>query len=179
MMNQTGVSLKLYGYWGKLIVFALILCIFISASASHCAEVKKESLSTYVLRLYQRVISLGNIVLDFEDRMIFSYENHRPTDPKRDVARLKSGRRQIRNLFLLGRRLERKIPPSDSKFPQIQATREKIRYFINEHRKRITKLIALGGDEIINAAKAYENVADDLDTNVDVDLMIKDIEDKF
>lgn len=102
----------------------------------------------YVLRIYQRVVSIGIQLLKHEEEWIFSLKKERPLDLERVVARYRSAREQMRSLRKRAAFLEKRLPSSDPRLAKIQSLKAKLPTILQGHRKNIVILNKLAGGKL-------------------------------
>ncbi|MBI3038758.1 hypothetical protein HYY75_06890 [bacterium] len=115
----------------------------------------------YVLKLYQRVLSIGQAILEFEEETIARLKSKHPIDSDSLVSRFLSGKSQIKALRKLARRFESRVSNSDPLFPKIQSLKERLISFLRRHRQNGEKLKELGGSKWIASFKGVDDAFSD------------------
>jgi len=144
-------------------VFVAVLLGIAVSSWSGGEPLPGADFGAYVLRIYQRVISIGIQLLKHEEEWIFSLKKSRPLDLERVVARYRSARGQIRNLRKRAIFLEKRIPSSDPRLAKIQSLKGKIPSILQGHKKNIVTLNNLSGGKLTQVTAMLDQACEQIE----------------
>jgi len=137
------------------VVLAHLLAVAPPAGAAE----RKGPDGAYVLRLYQRVLDVGNALLEHEQLVILRLEKKRPVDVIKAVARFRSARKQMRLLNRLARSLKKQLPGGDPYTSRIDDIKSGIKPIREAHRANMVRFKALAPADLVAAG----NLIDDID----------------
>lgn len=147
---------------GIVLVVALLGLTSVSTAAAAAPTGIDEG--AYVLRIYQRVVSIGIQLLKHEEEWIFSLKKERPLDLERVIARYRSAREQMRSLRRRAAFLERRLPSSDPRLAKIQSLKGKLPSILQGHRKNIATLNKLAGGKLSQVSTMMEQACEPVES---------------
>ena len=148
--------------WGSLAALALVMVV-LTCRGSLAAEVD----GPYVVRLYDRVVAIGEALLEFEKVVLFRLEKNRPLDVTRSVARFQSARDQMRRLRKMAKGLLKKLPPGAAPIAEVERRKARLQEIKAIHKANMAAIQARAPSEFAAAATLGDDAfaGDDEDTN--------------
>lgn len=132
-----------------------------------------------VLQLYERVLMVGEALLEFEQVVLQRLERQRPVDVARAVARFRSARDQMKRLRKMARKMEKELPPGEPTLPAIEKWKARIPEFRTAHRSNMQRIKTLAPAEVSASGETVDEAwASDLEPD-ESEFPVRTVEEQF